>query len=63
MYKFYKIFRNGKEKLCGTYDTTLHPDYHGYIDWCRENKISWKLVDTTTGQIKYSEDYYSEPVQ
>lgn len=32
MYKFYKIFKNGKEKYVATFNSTLDPDYHGYIN-------------------------------
>lgn len=44
MYKFYKIFPNGKEKYADTFNSTLDPNYHAYINWCRENNIGWKLV-------------------
>jgi len=53
MYKFYKIFPSGKEKLVGTYDTTLHPEYHAYINWCRDNDMRWKLVSTYDNTIKF----------
>ena len=53
MYKFYKILSNGTEKYCATFNSTLDPDYHGYINWCRENNMQWKLIDTHTGKIKF----------
>lgn len=53
MFKFYKIFSSGAEKYCATFNSTLDPEYHAYINWCRENKIKWKLVDTYTGRIKF----------
>lgn len=53
MYKFYKIFPNGKEKYCETFNSTLDPEYHAYINWCRENGIDWKLVDSE-GIIKHT---------
>ena len=53
MYKFYKIFANGKEKYAATFNSTLDPEYHAYINWCREYDMRWKLVDSF-GEIKYS---------
>lgn len=53
MYKFYKIFPNGKEKYCDTFNSTLDPNYHAYINWCRENDIRWKLVRTFDNLIIY----------
>jgi len=44
MYKFYKIFPNGTEKYCETFNSTLDLDYHAYINWCNENNIGWKLI-------------------
>jgi hypothetical protein len=44
MYKFYKVFPNGKEKYCDTFNSTLDPEYHSYINWCKENDMRWKLV-------------------
>lgn len=52
MYKFYKIFSNGKVKYCATFNSTLDPIYHEYINWCRINKIKWKLT-TLDGKIKF----------
>ena len=51
-YKFIKILHSGKEKVCATFDTTLDPEYHAYINWCNENGMGWKLVDLE-GNIKY----------
>lgn len=56
MYKFYKIFPNGNEKYCETFDSTLDPDYHAYINWCRENNMSWKLVRTSDNVIMFQSE-------
>lgn len=53
MYKFYKILSNGKEKYCATFNSTLDPNYHAYIDWCRLYGIKWKLVWTYDNSIKF----------
>jgi hypothetical protein len=53
MYKFYKIFRSGARKYCATFDSTLDPDYHSYINWCKENNTGWELLDNN-GNIKFS---------
>lgn len=53
MYKFYKIFSDGTEKYCDTFNSTLDPGYHGYINWCRENNMRWKLIEVSTGRIKF----------
>lgn len=53
MYKFYKIFANGKEKYCETFNSTLDFNYHAYINWCNDNGIAWKLIDAN-GKIKFS---------
>jgi len=59
MYKFYKIFSNGKEKYCATFESTLDPEYHAYVNWCNENKMEWKLVWTYNNSIKFqSEKFY-----
>ena len=52
MYTFYKILHNGKEKYCGKFNSTLDPIYHEYINWCRENDMRWKLVDSS-GNIRF----------
>ena len=54
MYKFYKVFPNGKEKYCETFNSTLDPEYHAYINWCRENKINWKLVRVFDNAVVFS---------
>jgi hypothetical protein len=51
-YTFYKQLKSGTWKYCGKFDTTLHPEYHAYINWCRENDYRWKLVDED-GKIKF----------
>ena len=53
MYKFYKIFQTGKEKYCATFNTTLDPEYHAYIQWCRDNNVKWKLVRVSDNQIVF----------
>lgn len=57
MYKFYKIFPNSVEKYVGTFHSTLDPEYHAYINWCKENDISWKLVRTSDNKIMYKSSY------
>lgn len=53
MYKFYKIFSSGNEKYCATFDSTLDPEYHAYINWCKKYDVRWKLVSTFTGEVKF----------
>jgi len=53
MYKFYKVFASGKWKYCGTFDSTLDPEYHSYINWCRDNGIGWILIRTADNTVKY----------
>lgn len=53
MFKFYKIFSDEKEKYCATFNSTLDPEYHAYINWCREYNIGWKLVNASDGKIKF----------
>ena len=53
MYKFYKIFLNGKEKYTDTFNSTLDPDYHACINWCRDNEFKWKLVRTFDNKIMF----------
>lgn len=57
LYKFYKIFPNGHKKYVHGTESTLDPEYHGYINWCRENKMSWELIRTFDGKIMYHEEY------
>jgi hypothetical protein len=54
MYKFYKIFSNGSKKYCYTFNSTLDPEYHAYINWCKENNIDWEVIDTNTNIVKFS---------
>jgi hypothetical protein len=51
MYTFYKLI-NGKEKAVHTFNSTLDPTYHEYINWCRQNNISWVVRDAN-GNIKF----------
>jgi len=44
MYKFYKLLDSGIWKYADTFNSTLDPEYHSYINWCTENDIRWKLV-------------------
>lgn len=57
MYTFYKIFPGGKKKYCATFNSTLDPEYHGYINWCRENEIDWELVRTYDGKVMFESEY------
>ncbi len=62
MYKFFKVFSNGKEKYCDTFRSTLDPNYHAYINWCNENGIGWKLVGSD-GKVKFqSEEASIDPL-
>lgn len=56
-YKFYKIFPTGKKKYCHATESTLDPEYHAYINWCRENGIAWELVREFDGKVMFSENY------
>ena len=56
MYKFYKVFSTGKEKYCAMFNSTLDPEYHSYINWCKEYKIKWKLVRTYDLKIIFASD-------
>jgi hypothetical protein len=53
MYTFIKILHNGKEKRCAKFNSTLDAEYHAYINWCEENSMGWKLVETSTGIVKF----------
>ncbi len=53
MFEFIKILHNGKEKKCETFNSTLDAEYHAYINWCKENNMNWKLVDKSSGKIKF----------
>ena len=56
MYKFYMIFPNGKEKYVDTFNSTLDPDYHACINWCRENDVRWKLVRVFDNKIMFKNE-------
>jgi hypothetical protein len=53
MYKFYKLYSNGNWGYAETFNSTLDPNYHAYINWCRENNMRWKLVSTYNNEIKF----------
>ncbi len=52
MYKFYRMLPNGVWKYTETFNSTLSPDYHSLINYCRENNIKWKLVNSFN-EIKF----------
>jgi len=54
MYKFYKIFPNGTRKYCDTFNSTLDPEYHAYINWCKENDMHWELIEVSTNKVKFN---------
>lgn len=56
MYKFYKLLGSGVWKYADTFNSTLDPEYHAYINWCTENKVQWKLVRTFDNKIVYSSE-------
>jgi len=53
MYKFYEIFPDGKEKYVDTFNSTLDPDYHACINWCRDNDMRWKLIRLFDDKIMF----------
>lgn len=57
MYKFYKLLGEGPNgsiwKYTGTFNSTLDPEYHAYINWCRENNMRWKLVRVFDQKIMF----------
>lgn len=53
MYKFYRLLPNGKWKYAETYNSTLDPEYHADINYCRDNDIRWKLVSNYDNTIKF----------
>lgn len=55
MYKFYRTLPNGNWKYCDTYNSTLDPDYHSIINYCKDNNTSWVLTNPQ-GLILYSSD-------
>jgi hypothetical protein len=54
MYKFYKIFLNGNRKYADTFNSTLDPNYHSYINWCKQYKMDWELVRTFDNKVVFS---------
>lgn len=57
MYKFYKIFPNGSKKYCATFESTLDPEYHAYINWCRENEFDWELIRVFDNKVMFQSEY------
>lgn len=53
MYKFYKLLGNGNWKKADTFNSTLDPNYHAYINWCREHNMKWKLVRKFDDKIMF----------
>ncbi len=53
MYKFYRMLHNGKYKYTDTFNSTLDPNYHDLINYCRENDIRWQLIWTYDNSIKF----------
>ncbi len=54
MYKFYKLFKTGLRKYAETFNSTLDPNYHAYINWCKENDIDWELVRTFDNKVMFT---------
>lgn len=57
LYKFYRLMPSGNWKYSDAFNSTLDPNYHAWINSCRENKQNWKLVSTYDDSIKYHEEY------
>jgi len=53
MYKFYKLLGNNNWKYTDTFNSTLDPEYHSYINWCTENNVRWKLVRSFDNTIMF----------
>ena len=53
MYKFYKLLESGVWKYTDTFNSTLDPNYHSYINWCRDNSVKWKLVRTFDQKLMF----------
>lgn len=51
-YKFYKLIGD-KWKYTETFYSTLDPEYHSYINWCKENNMRWKLVRVFDDKIMF----------
>lgn len=56
MYKFYRMLPSGKWKYSDTYNSTLDPDYHDYINYCNSNNIPWKLVRVYDDKIMFKSE-------
>jgi hypothetical protein len=54
MYKFYKIFANDKRKYVETFNSTLDPNYHAYINWCEQNKVNWELIRVSDNKVMFN---------
>lgn len=61
MYRFYKIFSNGKKKYCDTFNSTLDPNYHAYINWCKQFSldnpkfpIGWELIRVHDNKVMFN---------
>lgn len=53
MYKFYKLLPSGKWKYADTFNSTLDPNYHAYINWCKKYGMKWKLVRVFDDKIVF----------
>jgi hypothetical protein len=53
MYKFYKLLGDGKWKYASIFNSMLDPNYHAYINWCKENDMRWKLVRISDGKTMF----------
>lgn len=52
-YTFYKILSNGNKKAVHYTDSTLDPEYHAYINWCRENNMRWQMVRNFDNKVMW----------
>lgn len=57
MYKLYRKLPNGKWKYTDTFNSTLDPRYHEYLNWLNEDKIEWELRDYE-GKVKFKNKDY-----
>ena len=53
MFKFYRMLPNGVWKYTEAFNSTLDPEYHALINYCRDNYIKWKLLDYH-GKVKFN---------
>ena len=53
MYRFYRLIPSGNWKYADTFNSTLDPNYHATINWCRDNNIRWKLVRVFDEKIMF----------